>query len=198
MMWRGWPLISTSIVSVADAVGDRLVRIELVSLLVEVGDLHPRTARNRARVGFELAHQQLEQRCLARSHWDRRGRFDRRAGCAACSRARPESDRRTWTRAPPQRRGAPRRWSHRRSAARFPRTRVQRPARRAAPGALGHDPRSACDGPSRPAAATPPPSRVSCRAAPALARPPRQPPPSFPDSWCTTLATRSASRDRDR
>ena len=52
-------------VAVADAVGDRRVGIELLALLIEVGDLQPGAAPHLARVGLQLAEQQPQQRRLA-------------------------------------------------------------------------------------------------------------------------------------
>ena len=54
------------VVAVADAVGDRPLGIELLALLVEIRDLQPRAAPDRARVRLELADQQPQQRRLAR------------------------------------------------------------------------------------------------------------------------------------
>ena len=49
----------------ADGVGEGLLRIERLAHLVEVGDLHVGAQAHAARVGRELAEDQLEQRGLA-------------------------------------------------------------------------------------------------------------------------------------
>ena len=59
------PVDDDGVVAVVDAVGDRLLRIELLALLVEVRDPHARAAGDRPCVGLDLPRQQLEQRRLA-------------------------------------------------------------------------------------------------------------------------------------
>ena len=67
MTCRGWPLTTT--VSLPSSTVSATVRlgIELLALLIEVGDLQPRAAADRARVRLQLADEQPQQRRLAGS-----------------------------------------------------------------------------------------------------------------------------------
>ena len=60
-----WPFDGHGVVAVADRVDHRPLGIELLALLVVVGDLHVRAAPHLARVGLQLAEQQPQQRRLA-------------------------------------------------------------------------------------------------------------------------------------
>ena len=53
------------VVALGDGVDDRPLRIELLALLIEIGDLHIGAAPDLAAVGRELAHQHPQQRRLA-------------------------------------------------------------------------------------------------------------------------------------
>ena len=59
------PLTVTRVVAFADGVDDGALGIELLALLVEVGDLHVGAVRTVAAVGRQLAEQQPQQRRLA-------------------------------------------------------------------------------------------------------------------------------------
>ena len=66
-MCRGWPLTMTVVLPSLTLSATRRVGIELLALLIEVGDLQPRAVPHLAAVRRHLADQQPQQRRLARS-----------------------------------------------------------------------------------------------------------------------------------
>ena len=68
------------VVALADRVEDGSLRIELLALLIVVGDLHIGAASHVRRCpAVSFAEQQPQQRRLARRRWARSGRYDRLA-----------------------------------------------------------------------------------------------------------------------
>jgi hypothetical protein len=61
------PVDDDDVVAVVDGVGNRSIGIELLALLIEIGDVEPRAVTDGPFVRFGLLHQQTQQRRFARA-----------------------------------------------------------------------------------------------------------------------------------